>query len=114
MARERSEEFLAAHRAATSTQGGWRSTRGPHPGLRVETLGNLGALPVGSSAIIPLLAGSEKYRRPSTTFPCRLRVKAVLTNTMATGAYPRGGRPEAKLLMERLMEKAAREMRLDP
>jgi carbon-monoxide dehydrogenase large subunit len=41
-------------------------------------------------------------------------VKAVLTHTMATGAYRGAGRPEANFLMERLMEKAAREMKLDP
>jgi len=33
---------------------------------------------------------------------------------MATGAYRGAGRPEANFLMERLMEKAARELRLDP
>jgi carbon-monoxide dehydrogenase large subunit len=42
------------------------------------------------------------------------RVRAVLTNTMATGAYRGAGRPEANFFMERLMEKAARELRLDP
>jgi carbon-monoxide dehydrogenase large subunit len=41
-------------------------------------------------------------------------VQAVLTHTMATGAYRGAGRPEANFLMERLMEKAAREMKLDP
>jgi len=38
----------------------------------------------------------------------------VLTHTMATGAYRGAGRPEANFLMERLVEKAAREMQLDP
>jgi carbon-monoxide dehydrogenase large subunit len=33
---------------------------------------------------------------------------------MATGAYRGAGRPEGNYLMERLMEKAAREMKLDP
>jgi carbon-monoxide dehydrogenase large subunit len=42
------------------------------------------------------------------------RVRAVLTHTMATGAYRGAGRPEANFLMERLIEKAAREMKLDP
>jgi carbon-monoxide dehydrogenase large subunit len=42
------------------------------------------------------------------------RLRAVLTNTMATGAYRGAGRPEANFLMERLIEKAAREMKLDP
>jgi len=42
------------------------------------------------------------------------RVRAVLTHTMATGAYRGAGRPEGNFLMERLMEKAARELKLDP
>jgi carbon-monoxide dehydrogenase large subunit len=42
------------------------------------------------------------------------RVRAVLTHTMATGAYRGAGRPEANFLIERLLEKAAREMKLDP
>jgi carbon-monoxide dehydrogenase large subunit len=42
------------------------------------------------------------------------RVRAVLTHTMATGAYRGAGRPEANYLMERLMDKAASELRLDP
>src|SRR5262249_58343457 len=50
------------------------------------------------------------YRVPAVHY----RVRAVLTHTMATGAYRGAGRPEANFLMERLMEKAAREMKLDP
>jgi carbon-monoxide dehydrogenase large subunit len=41
------------------------------------------------------------------------RVYGLLTNTMATGAYRGAGRPEANYLMERLIEQAAREMKLD-
>jgi aerobic carbon-monoxide dehydrogenase large subunit len=50
------------------------------------------------------------YRVPAVHY----HVKAVLTHTMATGAYRGAGRPEANFLMERLVEKAAREMKLDP
>ncbi len=58
---ERSEEFLAAHmgrdqhfkaRLALDREGRILA-------LRVETLGNIGALPVGSSAIIPLSLGPK-------------------------------------------------------
>src|SRR5256885_4119675 len=82
--------------------------------LRVETLGNIGALPVGSSAIIPLSLGPKVQTTVYDVPVVDYRVKAVLTNSMATGAYRGAGRPEANYLMERLMEKAAREMRLDP
>src|SRR6267143_895846 len=113
---ERSEEFLAAHmgrdqhfkaRLALDREGRILA-------LRVETLGNLGALPVGSSAIIPLSLGPKVQTTVYDVPVVDYRVKAVLTNTMATGAYRGAGRPEANYLMERLMEKAAREMRLDP
>jgi carbon-monoxide dehydrogenase large subunit len=80
----------------------------------MEMLGNIGALPVGSSFIIPLALGPKVqttvYRVPAIHY----RVKAVLTHTMATGAYRGAGRPEANFLMERLVEKAAREMSIDP
>src|SRR3989449_3714898 len=113
---ERGEEFLAANmgRDQHSKARLALDREGRILALRVETLGNIGALPVGSSAIIPLSLGPKVqttvYHVPVVDY----RVKAVLTNTMATGAYRGAGRPEANYLMERLMEKAAREMRLDP
>ena len=113
---ERSEDFLAAHMGRDQ----WNRARmaldaeGRVLALEVQTLANIGAVPVGSSAIIPLQLSPKVqttvYRVPKVHY----RVKAVLTHTMATGAYRGAGRPEANFLMERLMEKAAREMKLDP
>ncbi len=113
---ERSEEFLAAHMGRDQhVKASLALDRdGRILALRTEVLGNIGAVPVGSSAIIPLSLGPKVqttvYRVPAVHY----RVKAVLTHTMATGAYRGAGRPEANFLMERLVEKAAREMRLDP
>jgi carbon-monoxide dehydrogenase large subunit len=113
---ERSEEFLAAHmgRDQHFSASLALDPQGRILALRMEMLGNIGALPVGSSAIIPLALGPKVqttvYRVPAVHY----RVKAVLTHTMATGAYRGAGRPEANFLMERLVEKAAREMQLDP
>jgi carbon-monoxide dehydrogenase large subunit len=113
---DRSEEFLAAHmgrdqRVKASLA---LDREGRILALRTEALANIGAVPVGSSAIIPLQltpkVQTTVYRVPAVHF----RVQAVLTHTMATGAYRGAGRPEANFLMERLMEKAAREMKLDP
>ena len=112
---ERSEDFLAAHmgrdqhfKAALALDRDGRILA-----LRMELLGNIGAVPVGSSAIIPLALGPKVqttvYRVPAVHY----RSKAVLTHTMATGAYRGAGRPEANYLMERLIEKAAREMKID-
>jgi len=43
-----------------------------------------------------------------------LRGTAVLTNTNLVGAYRGAGRPEAIYLIERLMDQAAAEMKIDP
>ena len=76
----------------------------------MEMLANIGAVPVGSSAMIPLAmvakVATSAYRVPAVDY----RIKGVLTNTMATGAYRGAGRPEGNYLIERLIEKAAREM----
>ena len=112
---ERSEEFLGAHMGRDQHFAASLAldAEGRMLGLRMEMLGNIGAVPVGSSAIIPLVLGPKVqttvYRIPAVHY----RVKAVLTHTMATGAYRGAGRPEANFLMERLVEKAAREMKLD-
>ena len=112
---ERSEEFLGAHmgrdqhfKASLALDGEGRILA-----LRMRMLANIGSVPVGSSAIIPLALGPKVqttlYRVPLVDY----HVRAVLTNTMATGAYRGAGRPEANFLMERLIEKAGREMKLD-
>jgi carbon-monoxide dehydrogenase large subunit len=113
---DRSEEFLAAHmgrdqhfsaRLALDAQGRVL-------GLRMEMLGNFGGVPVGSTAMIPLGVGpkvlTSVYHVPVVDY----WIRGVLTNTMATGAYRGAGRPEANFLMERLLDKAAREMNIDP
>ncbi len=113
---ERSEEFLAAHmardqhyRAALAFDGEGRILA-----LRMRMHANIGAVPVGSSAMIPLAmvakVATSVYRVPVVDYHC----KAVLTNTMATGAYRGAGRPEANYLIERLMEKAALELGIEP
>jgi carbon-monoxide dehydrogenase large subunit len=112
---DRSEEFLAAHMARDQH---YRAAlaldrEGRILALRMEMLANIGAVPVGSSAMIPLAmvakVATSAYRVPAVDY----RIKGVLTNTMATGAYRGAGRPEGNYLIERLLEKAAREMRID-
>ena len=112
---DRSEDFLAAHMGRDQ----YNKARlaldadGRILALQVETLGNIGAVPVGSSAIIPLQLGPKVQTTVYHVPLVHYRVRAVLTHTMATGAYRGAGRPEANFLMERLMEKAAREIKLD-
>src|SRR5256714_4610990 len=113
---DRAEDFLAAHMGRDQ----WNRARlaldreGRVLALEVDTLGNIGAVPVGSSAIIPLQLGPKVQTTVYHVPHVHYRVRAVLTHTMATGAYRGAGRPEANFLIERLLEKAAREMKLDP
>jgi carbon-monoxide dehydrogenase large subunit len=113
---ERSEEFLAAHmgrdmhfKAALALD-----KDGHILALKLHSLGNMGAVPVGSSAMIPLMmvakVATSVYRVPVVDY----HFQGVLTNTMATGAYRGAGRPEGNYLIERLVEKAGREMGIDP
>jgi len=113
---ERSEEFLA-------TQGGRDQlftaklaldANGKILALKMEMLANFGSVPVGSSAIIPLLLGPKVQTTVYDIPAIDYHVRGVLTNTMATGAYRGAGRPEANYLMERLIEEAGRGMGVDP
>ena len=82
--------------------------------LRVSTTANLGAYLSTFSSCIPtilyatLLAG--QYATPSIY----CEVTAVFTNTAPVDAYRGAGRPEATYLVERVVEQAAREMKIDP
>jgi carbon-monoxide dehydrogenase large subunit len=113
---ERAEEFLAAHMARDQHYSAALALdrEGRILALRLESVANIGAVPVGSSAMIPLAmvakVATSAYRVPVVDY----WIKGVLTNTMATGAYRGAGRPEGNYLIERLIEKAAREMRIDP
>src|ERR687893_1162231 len=83
-------------------------------GLRVATIANLGAyLSTFSSSVptylyAPLLSG--QYDIPAIY----CEVDGVYTNTAPVDAYRGAGRPEATFVVERLVEVAAREMRIDP
>ena len=113
---ERSEDFLAAHmgRDQHFTARLALAADGKVLALKMEMLGNFGSVPVGSTAMIPLMVGpkvlTSVYHVPVVDY----FIRGVLTNTMATGAYRGAGRPEANFLMERLLDQAAREMKLDP
>jgi carbon-monoxide dehydrogenase large subunit len=82
--------------------------------MRVKTTANLGAYLSTFSSCIPtilyatLLAG--QYRTPHIY----CEVTAVFTNTTPVDAYRGAGRPEATYVVERLVETAAREMKMSP
>ena len=83
-------------------------------GFKVATAANLGGYMSLFSSAVPtylyatLLSG--QYQIPNIY----AEVKAVYTNTVPVDAYRGAGRPEACYLIERMMEKSARELGVDP
>jgi carbon-monoxide dehydrogenase large subunit len=82
--------------------------------LRVRSLANVGAYATTTNVVIPLLVGpwvtTSVYDIPLID----LQLTAVMSNTTPIGAYRGAGRPEAIYVTERLMDAAARAMKLDP
>jgi len=82
--------------------------------LRVKTIANMGAYLSTFASSVPtilyatLLAG--QYKTPAIY----AEVKAVFTNTTPVDAYRGAGRPEATFVVERIVEQAARDMKMDP
>ena len=113
---ERSESFLAdAHgrdhvtHAELATGADGRIT-----GFKVHTTAAMGAYLSTLGSVIPtylyaiLLSG--QYNIPHIY----AEVDAVYTNTAPTDAYRGAGRPEASYVVERIVETAARELKMDP
>ncbi len=82
--------------------------------IRTDTYANMGAYLSTFAPSVPtwlhgtLMAGN--YKTPLIY----VNVKAVFTNTVPVDAYRGAGRPEATFQLERLVDKAARELGVDP
>ena len=113
---ERSESFLTdAHgRDHATTAELALDAHGHFLAMRVQTIANMGAYLSTFASSVPtilyatLLAG--QYKTPAIY----AEVKAVFTNTAPVDAYRGAGRPEATYVVERLVETAARELKMDP
>ena len=112
---DRGEEFLSsAHgrdieaRAALALD-----AQGKILALRVHSQANVGAYPTMTGIAIQVLIGpwvqTSVYDIPLIDY----HFTAVMTNTASTGAYRGAGRPEAIYNIERLMDEAARQMKMD-
>lgn len=86
-------EFLALRVSADDAMGAYFACHGPFPSVR--------NMPNG----LPLV-----YRTPIVDITVRL----VMTNTASIGPYRGAGREQASVIMERLVEQAARETGRDP
>ena len=81
--------------------------------LRVKTIANMGAyLSTFASSVPTILYAtllSGQYKTPAIY----AEVKAVFTNTAPVDAYRGAGRPEATYVVERIVEQAARDLKMD-
>ena len=113
---ERSESFVTdAHGRDHETKADLALDKdGKFLGLRVSTKANIGAYLSTFGSSVPtylygtLLAGV--YKTPAIY----CEVKTVFTNTVPVDAYRGAGRPECTYLLERLVDKAAKETGIDP
>ena len=82
-------------------------------GLSYRVIADIGAYHQLLTPGIPPLTGlmlSGCYRIPAIS----IEVTGVFTNKMSTDAYRGAGRPEATYVVERMVDRAARELALDP
>jgi carbon-monoxide dehydrogenase large subunit len=112
---ERSESFMSdAHgRDHITTAELALDKGGKFLGLREKTLANMGAYLSTFAPAIPTYMHSVLMAGVYTTPVIYSNIIAVFTNTVPVDAYRGAGRPEATYILERLVDRAAREMGID-
>lgn len=113
---ERSESFLSdAHGRdhATVAELGL-DANGHFVGMRVHTTANLGAYLSTFASSVPTILYATLLAGQYTTPKIYAEVTGVFTNTAPVDAYRGAGRPEATYVVERLVETAAKELKIDP
>jgi aerobic carbon-monoxide dehydrogenase large subunit len=110
----RSEDFVTTNQGRDQVMTSELALKrdGTMLGLKVRVIGNLGGYLNSLSAIPPLrmmamAPGCYQIQN------CQVEVVAVFTNTVPTGPYRGAGRPESVLNIERLIDKAARDLGID-
>ncbi|MCC5968887.1 MAG: xanthine dehydrogenase family protein molybdopterin-binding subunit [Pararhodobacter sp.] len=81
--------------------------------IRSTTLANMGAYLSTFAPSVPTWLHGTLMAGPYKTPLVYVNVKAVFTNTVAVDAYRGAGRPEATFQLERIIDKAARELGVD-
>ena len=112
---ERSESFMSdAHgRDHVSHAELALDEEGTFLGLRVRTKANLGAYLSTFAPSVPTWLYGTLMAGPYTTPAIHVNVKAAFTHTVPVDALRGAGRPEATYLLERLVDRAARELDMD-
>ncbi len=113
---DRSESFMSdAHgRDHTTIAELALDKDGKFLGMRVNTTANLGAYLSTFASCVPTILYATLLAGQYTTPIIYCEVTSVFTNTVPVDAYRGAGRPEATYVVERLVEVAAREMKMDP
>lgn len=82
--------------------------------VRADVTANLGAYLSNFAPLIPTQVGNPWLTGWYDIPAARAEVKGVFTNTAWVDAYRGAGQPEASYLIERLMDRAAQRLGLDP
>ncbi|MBA85719.1 xanthine dehydrogenase family protein molybdopterin-binding subunit [Thalassobius sp. S69A] len=82
-------------------------------GYRVDTVNNIGAYNSNFGQIIQTQLFSRVLMGVYDVQDTYIRAQGIYTNTVYTDAYRGAGRPEANYLLERMMDRAARELGVD-
>lgn len=82
--------------------------------VRTDTMANMGAYLSTFAPSVPTWLHGTLMAGNYTTPLVYVNVKAVFTNTVPVDAYRGAGRPEATFQLERVIDKAAREIGVDP
>ena len=110
----RSEDFVTTNQGRDQAMTSELALKrdGTMLGLKVRVVANLGAYLQSNTAgppqrMMAMAPGCYQIRN------CHVEVVAVFTNTVSTGPYRGAGRPESVLNIERLIDKAARDLGID-
>ncbi|WP_158916964.1 xanthine dehydrogenase family protein molybdopterin-binding subunit [Caulobacter sp. S45] len=109
---DRSEAFLTDYqgRGMTTRAAMAFDKKGRILGMKTEVYGNIGGHTV---SFVPV---SNNYRVTTTTYAvpaATVRAVGVLTNTTPTAPFRGAGRPEAHYVIERLLDTAAKTLKID-
>lgn len=112
----RNEEFQAATHGRDQLTDAELAFDGQHRilALRVRVTGNAGAYGNGAAVAINLIIGPKVITGVYHVPVLDLQSQVVVTHTNVVAAYRGAGRPESIYVIERLMDQAAVELRIDP
>ncbi|HXM85263.1 MAG TPA: molybdopterin cofactor-binding domain-containing protein, partial [Stellaceae bacterium] len=113
---ERSESFISdAHGRDHVTHAELALDKdGKFLALKVLTIANLGGYISTFAPAVPTYLYATLLAGTYTTPAIYAEVKAAFTNTVPVDAYRGAGRPEASYVLERIIDRAARELKIDP